>query len=170
MNKNFWASEENVEQLKAYWSAGLSCSQISRAFGGEISRNAIIGKAHRLGLPTRTTSHRTQRREIPRTPAKPRLVVVKAPAAQVMEEEPVTLVDGSRVTIMTVTDRMCRWPIGDPAAYDFHFCGRSPKSGSPYCEAHARKAYQPQMTAASRKKAEAVDIRVKDRAARMGLG
>jgi GcrA cell cycle regulator len=39
---------------------------------------------------------------------------------------------------------MCRWPIGDPAATEFHFCGRGPKAGSPYCEAHARKAYQPQ--------------------------
>jgi len=45
---------------------------------------------------------------------------------------------------LTINDRMCRWPIGDPSADEFHFCGRSPKAGSPYCEAHARKAYQPQ--------------------------
>jgi GcrA cell cycle regulator len=46
--------------------------------------------------------------------------------------------------VLTINDRMCRWPIGDPAENEFHFCGRNPKPGSPYCEAHARKAYQPQ--------------------------
>ena len=51
---------------------------------------------------------------------------------------------GSHANVLTVNDRMCRWPIGDPADNAFHFCGRSPKDGSPYCEAHARKAYQPQ--------------------------
>ena len=57
---------------------------------------------------------------------------------------PLHLEDGSHATVLTISDRMCRWPIGDPAATEFHFCGHSPKSGSPYCEAHARKAYQPQ--------------------------
>ena len=47
----------------------------------------------------------------------------------------------------------CRWPIGDPAANEFHFCGRAPKSGSPYCEAHARKAYQPQLLRRDRRAA-----------------
>ena len=68
------------------------------------------------------------------------------PAAPVVEEDPLTLEDGSHATVLTISDRMCRWPFGDPAATEFHFCGRSPKAGSPYCEAHARKAYQPQQT------------------------
>jgi GcrA cell cycle regulator len=46
--------------------------------------------------------------------------------------------------VLTINDRMCRWPIGDPSENEFHFCGRKPRLGSPYCEAHARKAYQPQ--------------------------
>jgi len=62
----------------------------------------------------------------------------------VVEEDPLQLADGSHATVLTISDRMCRWPIGDPAASEFHFCGHSPKAGSPYCEAHARKAYQPQ--------------------------
>src|ERR1019366_8183431 len=66
------------------------------------------------------------------------------PAIPVVEEDPLQLEDGSHATVLTISDRMCRWPIGDPAASEFHFCGRSPKEGSPYCEAHARKAYQPQ--------------------------
>lgn len=167
MADNFW-TEEHVEQLKDYWTEGLSCSQISRAFGHIVSRNSVIGKVSRLGLSSRSTTMRMTRTRRVEAPPRPKVEIVTV-AAPVAEEDPVVLEDGSHVTIMTVTDRMCRWPIGDPAAYDFHFCGRSPKSGSPYCEAHARKAYQPQMTAASRKKAEAVDIRVKDRAARMGL-
>jgi GcrA cell cycle regulator len=69
----------------------------------------------------------------------------------VVEEDPLTLEDGSHATVLTISDRMCRWPIGDPAASEFHFCGHSPKSGSPYCEAHARKAYQPQQARRSEK-------------------
>jgi GcrA cell cycle regulator len=68
------------------------------------------------------------------------------PAAPVVEEDPLQLEDGSHATVLTISDRMCRWPIGDPSASEFHFCGHSPKSGSPYCEAHARKAYQPQQS------------------------
>jgi GcrA cell cycle regulator len=156
MTQSFWADEANVEALKAYWAEGLSCSQISRAFGWAVTRNAIIGKVSRLGLPGRATSltirghHQKQR-----SASRPKPFIVKEPQLSVVEEEPVTLQDGSHVTIMTVTDQMCRWPIGDPAATNFHFCGRAPRPGAPYCEAHARKAYQPALTAASRKKGEA---------------
>jgi GcrA cell cycle regulator len=69
---------------------------------------------------------------------------VHAPEPPVVEEDPVLLDDGNFATVLTINDRMCRWPIGDPAENEFHFCGRKPKNGSPYCEAHARKAYQPQ--------------------------
>jgi GcrA cell cycle regulator len=62
----------------------------------------------------------------------------------VVEEDPVTLEDGTHVSVLAINDRMCRWPIGDPSENEFHFCGHKPKAGSPYCEAHARKAYQPQ--------------------------
>ena len=60
------------------------------------------------------------------------------------EEEPIALDDGHFATVLTISDHMCRWPIGDPSDGEFHFCGRKVKVGSPYCEAHARKAYQPQ--------------------------
>ena len=67
-----------------------------------------------------------------------------APLPPVVEEDPITLADGNFATVLTINDRMCRWPIGDPSDNEFHFCGHKPKRGSPYCEAHARKAYQPQ--------------------------
>ena len=135
-------SEDRVEQLKTLWTEGLSASQIARALGG-VTRNAVIGKVHRLGLAGRASPSRSER---PRLPVAHKTPTVRAhePAAPVVEEDPVTLADGSHATVLTISDRMCRWPIGDPAATEFHFCGRSPKAGSPYCEAHARKAYQPQ--------------------------
>jgi GcrA cell cycle regulator len=135
-------TDERVEQLKNLWTEGLSASQIARALGG-VTRNAVIGKVHRLGLAGRATPARVDR---PRLPSAPR-VTMRAhhvPEPPVVEEEPITLDDGSHATVLTINDRMCRWPIGDPSENEFHFCGRKPKGGSPYCEAHARKAYQPQ--------------------------
>ena len=137
-------TDERVEQLKNLWTEGLSASQIARALGG-VTRNAVIGKVHRLGLAGRATPARVDR---PRLPSAPR-VSMRAhhvPEPPVVEEAPITLDDGSHATVLTINDRMCRWPIGDPSENEFHFCGRKPKGGSPYCEAHARKAYQPQQT------------------------
>jgi len=140
MNQMNW-SDDRVEQLKTLWTEGLSASQIARALGG-VTRNAVIGKVHRLGLAGRASPSRAERPRVsmPKSPS----MRAHVPAIPVVEEDPLTLEDGSHATVLTISDRMCRWPIGDPAATEFHFCGRSPKSGSPYCEAHARKAYQPQ--------------------------
>ena len=134
-------TDERVEQLKALWAEGLSASQIARVLGN-VSRNAVIGKVHRLGLAGRAGPARAER---PRS-AMPRksVVHVAAPAPPIVEEDPIKLEDGNFATVLTINDRMCRWPIGDPSENEFHFCGHKPKFGSPYCEAHARKAYQPQ--------------------------
>jgi GcrA cell cycle regulator len=134
-------TDERVDQLKSLWTEGLSASQIARVLGG-VTRNAVIGKVHRLGLAGRAAPTRIDR---PRLPSAPRLhhLRIREPELPVVEEEPITLEDGSFVGVLTINDRMCRWPIGDPSGDEFHFCGHNPKSGSPYCEAHARKAYQP---------------------------
>jgi len=134
-------TEERVEQLKTLWTEGLSASQIARVLGG-VTRNAVIGKVHRLGLAGRASSMRAER---PRIALSPKPALRAAPQEPVvLEEDPVPLDDGNFATVLTINDRMCRWPIGDPSEEQFHFCGRKPKAGSPYCEAHARKAYQPQ--------------------------
>jgi GcrA cell cycle regulator len=134
-------TDERVEQLKALWGEGLSASQIARVLGS-VTRNAVIGKVHRLGLAGRAGPPRAERprNAVPRKTA----VHISAPAPQIVEEDPITLEDGNFATVLTINDRMCRWPIGDPSENEFHFCGHKPKFGSPYCEAHARKAYQPQ--------------------------
>jgi GcrA cell cycle regulator len=97
---------------------------------------------HRLGLACRASPARSER---PRLSMTPKVSMrVHAPEPPVVEEDPIILDDGNFATVLTINDRMCRWPIGDPSENEFHFCGRKPKNGSPYCEAHARKAYQPQ--------------------------
>ena len=133
-------TDERVEQLKQLWTDGLSASQIARVMGG-VTRNAVIGKVHRLGLAGRAGPARSER---PRSVAHRSVVRVAAvPEPVIVEHDPVVLDDGSFATVLTLTDRMCKWPIGDPSEGQFHFCGHRPKAGSPYCEAHARKAYQP---------------------------
>ena len=133
-------TEERVEQLKSLWADGLSASQIARVLGG-VTRNAVIGKVHRLGLAGRAGPARAER---PRSVSHKSIARIAVPEPEIIEEEPLVLDDGHFATVLTINDRMCHWPIGDPAENSFHFCGRKPKTGSPYCEAHARKAYQPQ--------------------------
>jgi GcrA cell cycle regulator len=136
-------TDERVDRLKSLWTEGFSASQIARALGG-VTRNAVISKVHRLGLAGRATPTRSER---PRAPSAPRMPKVSARFVEqpvVIEEPPITLEDGTHISILAINDRMCRWPIGDPCENEFHFCGHKPKAGSPYCEAHARKAYQPQ--------------------------
>jgi GcrA cell cycle regulator len=129
-----------VEQLKSLWGEGLSASQVAYALGG-VSRNAVIGKVHRLGLKGRANARTISR---PRLPSAPKLSTTSRLLAivPVVEEEPIKLEDGCFATVLTISNRMCRWPIGDPRHGDFHFCGRSPKSGSAYCEAHDQRAHQ----------------------------
>ena len=154
-------TEERVELLKKLWSDGLSASQIAGRLGG-VTRNAVIGKVHRLGLSGRATSSRSsvprpRRNHVPRQNRAPSLtfgtrgnVALKptydtdyeqAPAPAPIEELVIPLHE--RASILTLKESMCRWPIGDPSDENFHFCGRKKTGSLPYCEHHARMAYQP---------------------------
>jgi len=146
-----WSSER-IEQLRSLWQEGLSASQIAVSLGG-ITRNAVIGKAHRLGLTGRPSPIKNRPVGIarPRPPRRPRVevaaprVVATAAAPRRVEVAPaqIEVEDGPGATILTLTDRICKWPIGDPRHPDFHFCGRASAEGLPYCVEHARRAYQP---------------------------
>lgn len=133
-------SDEKTELLRSLWTEGLSASDIGKKVGK--TRNAVLGKAHRLGLASRIDIERPQR------PSTPRVYVpkVKMEEPEPILEPPLVLDDGSNVTVLTINDRHCRWPIGHPNEDTFHFCGLAPKADRPYCEAHARKAYQPQQS------------------------
>jgi len=139
-------TDERVELLKKLWLDGLSASQIAKQLGG-VTRNAVIGKVHRLGLSGRAAPSQPARPTF-KAPRAPRPAHVPAPrrveAPQPPAPPPVFYVEepGS-ATVLTLGAHMCKWPIGDPATDNFTFCGRRAGEG-PYCVEHARLAYQPQ--------------------------
>ncbi len=144
-------TEERVELLTKLWAEGLSASQIARTLGG-VTRNAVIGKVHRLGLSGRASPARAERpRTVVRRKPAPKPVIVEP---EIIEEE--VLDDGEWATVMTLTDRMCKWPIGHPGTEEFHFCGRKAAAGMPYCAAHNRMAYQ---TASARRERKRTNLR-----------
>jgi len=155
-------TDDRVELLKKLWAEGLSASQIAGRLGG-VTRNAVIGKVHRLNLASRANSSRSPgpRRRKTRAPSHPgRTAALRsagntalkaetetAPAAA-RDPEPVPIAElvippGERLNILSLSDHTCRWPIGDPGAADFYYCGRKTDQGLPYCGHHASIAYQP---------------------------
>jgi GcrA cell cycle regulator len=215
-------TDERVETLKKMWGEGQSASQIAKELGG-VTRNAVIGKVHRLGLSNRTvgatpaaTPAKAKVDPVadspafvhvapPQPTAKPARVVdmAKAKAARAPEPEPkpaapveavveededendnvpaLSSAPGSyarraiipagqplppqpsaneispealatvreiektarKLTLMELTERTCKWPVGDPATPDFWFCGLPTQQGKPYCDAHVGVAFQP---------------------------
>ncbi|MGY6703354.1 GcrA family cell cycle regulator [Roseinatronobacter sp.] len=227
-------TDERVELLKKMWMEGQSASQIAKELGG-VTRNAVIGKVHRLGLSNRTATDadtpatpqsppQTQggtsgtrtapdtppkRPEAPQTaaPAETAAPVVDlaqakaeraarpappepapepqaAPAGEVIstpapytprpiipagqplppqpstdEIDPEALATvrevektARKLSLLELTERTCKWPIGDPATNDFWFCGLPVKPGKPYCEAHVAVAFQPMSSRRDRKR------------------
>ena len=121
-------TDERVAELSKLWQEGYSARQIAESLGEGITRNAVIGKANRLGLskPSKSSVTRQQRQ--------------KERAEKVLQLQP-PIDEGA--TIFSLTASTCRWPIGDPGDLDFHFCGANSNVGQPYCDYHAAMAYQP---------------------------
>ncbi|CAN1568125.1 GcrA cell cycle regulator [Paracoccaceae bacterium] len=192
-------TDERVETLKRMWGEGQSASQIAKELGG-VTRNAVIGKVHRLGLSNRAAGKDEEeeapqpaaaaaapprvdpaaraeapaaRPEAPRsaapasaasaaapvvsnvTPLPLRKAIIPAgqplpPQPSLNEISPEALASvrevekrARKLTLMELTERTCKWPIGDPATEDFWFCGLPSIAGKPYCEAHVGVAFQP---------------------------
>ena len=162
-------TDERVETLKKLWGEGLSASQIAGRLGS-VTRNAVIGKVHRLGLSGRATtsrmkSHRPRPRMASKRMAKTRFSATGNPAFRALYQETEAYVPAveeiviplaERKTIQTLVECSCRWPIGDPQMADFHFCGKNKVPGLPYCEFHARRAFQPPQ--ARRRERELVEV------------
>ena len=200
-------TDERIERLKAMWTKGATASQIADELGG-VSRNAVIGKAHRLGLESRPSpvkpgeekekkaraapapkapkavpapkplaaapEARSPAADSPRSdptmpptqsklaepgiqyrsvgpggfirqgpgdtqapipPAPPRRLVPAKPSAEVAD----------KTSLLDLSDRVCRWPMGHPGEPDFHFCGQASNPGYPYCVEHCGVAYQAQL-------------------------
>lgn len=138
-------TNDRVELLKKLWGEGKTASEIAKMLGG-ITRNAVIGKAHRLKLSGRVSPIAPPVKkagiEAPsNSNAAPKRTLRK------MTDMPVNI-PVKRIKLSDLKDRQCRWPLGDPRDEDFSFCGCRAVSGIPYCTDHAQIAYQ----AATRKK------------------
>jgi GcrA cell cycle regulator len=158
-------TDERVELLRKLWSDGLSASQVAAELGPGITRNAVIGKIHRLGLAERAKTAAAPRPRAAKAARPQGATVASAPrsgghvvhgnvalafatqavvVARVAPEEEVVIPMSERVTLMELRESMCRWPMGDPTTPEFRFCGaHSPIGSGPYCSHHARVAYQP---------------------------
>jgi GcrA cell cycle regulator len=200
-------TDERVELLKKMWTEGKSASQIAKELGS-VTRNAVIGKVHRLGLASRLAGDApeaavaepaapvavapapveapapvsepvappaaAETAPTPPAPAAPATAVVVpmpgrrpiAPAGQPLPPQPsaneispealanVREVEKTarKLSLMELTERTCKWPIGDPATNDFYFCGLPVVAGKPYCEAHVAVAFQPMQARRDRRR------------------
>jgi GcrA cell cycle regulator len=145
-NNHGWTLDRE-DLLKKLHGEGLSASQIATritATGFECTRNAVIGKANRMGL----TGDGKPRRK-PKAQKPPHYGEQRKSAKLFLEAEPFTpgpeliVPENERRGIDGLTQEQCRWPIGDPQEKDFHFCNGSKFAGLPYCAHHAQRAYQP---------------------------
>jgi GcrA cell cycle regulator len=180
-------TDERVETLKKMWTEGQSASQIAKELGG-VTRNAVIGKVHRLGLSNRSDDTEESAPKVEAAP-KPVAPKVELPKVEAVKPEPVepqpikvepvvapiplrkAIIPAGqplppqpsaneispealasvrevekramRLSLMDLTERTCKWPIGDPATPEFWFCGLPSQAGKPYCEAHVGVAFQP---------------------------
>jgi len=150
-------TDERVEMLKKLWADGLSASQIAAELGG-ITRNAVIGKVHRLGLSGRAKSPSSTAPRPRKARAHPHMLRVSRPSVRgntalahaydyEVDPEPEVLDNiipiGQRRTLLELNEMTCRWPIGDPGSADFFFCGGQTVTSLPYCAYLSRVAYQP---------------------------
>ena len=197
-------TDERVETLKKMWGEGQSASQIAKELGG-VTRNAVIGKVHRLGLSNRAGTGASApakpaaakekaapsapkmetKAAIKPKPPKSTLPAVKEevlldengipisaarraiiPAGQPLPPQPsaneispealakVNEVEktAKKISLMELTEKTCKWPVGDPATPDFWFCGLPTQTGKPYCEAHVGVAFQPMSSRRDRRR------------------
>lgn len=187
-------TDERVDKLKELWGEGMSASQIAKVLGG-VTRNAVIGKVHRLGLSNRGGGPGGGEDTPAAEPAKPKAAKTAKAAPAAPKEEPVaqppapapttrrtapvirdatqprapgaptpeeeaaraTLAEiekiARKVSLLELTERTCKWPIGDPTDEDFAFCGLNCVPGKPYCENHVAVAFQPMSSRRDRARA-----------------
>lgn len=123
---------ERIDELTKLWDTGYSASHIGKLLG--VSKNAVVGKAHRLKLAARPSPIRNgaavPRLKSPIPKARPALEVVPKPVAR-----------PARIARRRTSGPGCLWPIGDPGDADFHFCGEVEVPGKPYCDEHCARAY-----------------------------
>ena len=139
-------TDEKVEKLKELWTKGHTASQIAAALG-DTTRNAVIGKAHRLNLEARAPSKHSgasvsrENKQIRRGPAP---TSRKAKFQSILLDK--NFEPENPKSLEELTDTTCKWPIGHPNEEKFYFCGRKPEGEFPYCKLHVLYAFQPKGT------------------------
>ena len=131
-------TDEKIDDLKKLWAKGLSTAEIGRELG--VSKNAVVGKSHRLGLKPRPSPIAGKTAE----PAAPGAAPAAAAAAPAKPKaaKPAKPKEVARIgDIIDLGPQMCRWPFNDPGDEDFHFCGRQVTPSKPYCPEHCAVAY-----------------------------
>jgi GcrA cell cycle regulator len=141
---------DRIGQLRSCVAAGMTCSEIAAEIG--VTRNAVIGKIHRLGLssgrpagaPARASTDCPPRARHPRVPTQRRLLRLAYAQASLSEQATLdaSVASAHPCSLVEIAERQCRWPIGDPAAADFVFCGNDAITGFTYCIGHAHMAYR----------------------------
>lgn len=160
-------TDDRIEVLAKLWREGLSASQIAAQLGN-VTRNAVIGKIHRLGLSSRdkpaskgggrrkntsSTSNvlnasnnnkytRTNRTTAKTAKTNNQSEIIKITPRIDSNTENLTAPKPKELKLTELTETTCKWPLGDPQNDDFCFCGHSAKSDTPYCEYHSKIAYQ----------------------------
>ena len=141
-----WTSEK-VEKLKALWSKGHTASQIAEMLG-DTTRNAVIGKAHRLNLEARAPSKQSS---LPKS-RENRQIIKRSPAPMSRKAKFQSILLDKNFeaenpkSLEELTEETCKWPIGHPNEEKFYFCGRKPEGEFPYCKLHVLYAFQPKGT------------------------
>ncbi|PJB69872.1 MAG: gcrA cell cycle regulator family protein [Alphaproteobacteria bacterium CG_4_9_14_3_um_filter_47_13] len=129
-------TDERIAVLKKMWGEGKTAAEIAKELGG-VTRNAVIGKAHRLKLSNRLSPIQQNNKKVTL-----KSVEEKKPPRKVANDPRSMDLVVKRLSLAELKDKMCRWPIGDPKDEGFCFCGLESISGLPYCDGHARVAYQ----------------------------
>ncbi|MBI3441330.1 MAG: gcrA cell cycle regulator family protein [Proteobacteria bacterium] len=157
-------TDERIALLKKMWKEGKSAAEIAKTLAKGVTRNAVIGKAHRMGLSGRPSPIKKPPEAVPKKEVAKKEVKKEAKAA--VKKTVVPVVTGVKhnplvreviaprqflkeefptnggVALIDLTERMCKWPFGDPREDNFTFCGRGIRNGTPYCPDHAGMAYQ----------------------------
>lgn len=148
-------TDDRIELLKTRWAEGYSASLIAAELGG-VSRNAVCGKVHRLGLPGRrerelprvhkprannpTTGKRKHRKSAHDIFFRPRSPIIEDSLATPLIDD-LLIPDEQKKSLLDLKEDTCRWPVGDPSSPGFFFCGGKPEANSPYCAGHHARAY-----------------------------
>jgi GcrA cell cycle regulator len=138
-------TEEREQKLRELWGKGYTASQIAEMLGGDTTRNAVIGKAHRLKLAARVASKQSKspkkQDEASNLNREERYISRKSKFKSMLLDKNFEVENPKKLE--ELSDKNCRWPIGHPDEENFYFCGRNPVEGFSYCKLHVLYAFQP---------------------------